>query len=136
MTGRKGRNMVRKEEAYNHVYAVVKKEVSETVHMAHLRERLSRERYNAHEEREIRRHLSKWGIMPLYNKYKGLSGLDALEWSEYDAYYSPADLLESLRADFPEKAESDLLTAYKRANKWLDMPSAYHVCAEILRGNM
>lgn len=59
--------MVRKQEAYNHVYTVVKKEMRQTVHMAHLRERLSRDRYNDHEEREIRRHLSKWGIMPLYN---------------------------------------------------------------------
>lgn len=75
MTWRKGRNMVRKEEAHSYVYAVTKKEVHETVHMAHLRERLSRERYNVHEEREIQRHLSKWGIMPLYNKHKGLSGL-------------------------------------------------------------
>lgn len=136
MTGRKGQNMAKKEEAYSYVYTVTKKEVHKTVHMVHLRERLNRDRYNDHEEREIRRHLSKWGIMPLYNKYKGLSGLDALEWAGYDAYYSPADLLGSLRADFPEKAEADLLAAYKRASKRLDMPSVYHVCAEILRGNM
>lgn len=128
--------MVKKETAYRYIYAITKKEVRETVHMAHLRERLSRESYNSHEEREIRRYLSKCGIMPLYNKRKGLSGLDALEWAGYDAYYSPADLMESLRADFPDKPEEDLLAAYKRANKSLDMASTYHVCAEILRGNM